>query len=186
VRKNVNLERAARMNVNHRFRTSSVVIVAIVAIGFSAPVMAQTAAQDIELAPVSGPTWDESSGYGSVEAVRASLAIPTDIARPGTVDPVRVNRALDALHSGDLGSVQEDTLAAIVAAAIAWDDVSGYGSVEAIRATYAFPGAVDSLSSQVPSDVRWAPATTSGDLSAALISGQRAESAHLATLPLSN
>lgn len=174
------------MHVIHRFRTLSVAIVAILAVGFFAPVMAQNEQQDVDLAPVSGPTWDETSGYGSVEAVRASLGMPADVARPVTVDPVRVIRAIDALNSGDLGGVQEESMAAIVAAAKAWDDVSGYGSIEAIRAARSTLETADDVTSQVPSDVRWAPETTSGDLSAAVGSGQRAETAHLATVPLSD
>jgi hypothetical protein len=70
------------------------------------------------LAPVAGPTWDETSGYGAVEASRAT-------------------NAQQALQSHDLGSMQEEALAAIVAAAISWDDTSGYASVEASRAAAA-------------------------------------------------
>jgi hypothetical protein len=42
-----------------------------------------------------------------------------------------------ALLSGDMGSMQEDRLLAIVAAAPSWDDTSGYASVEASRAAAA-------------------------------------------------
>jgi hypothetical protein len=50
---------------------------------------------------------------------------------------VRVTRALAAqraLLTGDIGSMQEERLLAIVAAAPSWDATSGYGSVEASRA----------------------------------------------------
>jgi hypothetical protein len=65
-------------------------------------------------APVSGPTWDETSGYGSVEASRADV---------------------NALLSGEVISGQEHSLALAVLAATVWDETSGYGSVEASRAS---------------------------------------------------
>jgi hypothetical protein len=46
----------------------------------------------------------------------------------------RVLVAQHALQSHDLGSMQEERLYAIVAAAPSWDETSGYGSVEASRA----------------------------------------------------
>lgn len=182
------------MHTNHCFRTSSVVIGAMLAIALAAPVIAQTEDDAVALAPAV-PSWDETSGYGSVEAIRAERAITAVIALPAPVDPIRINTALDALQSGRLGGVQEEAFAAIVAAAMAWDDASGYGSVEAFRAARALPSAANEVANQVPSDARWAPASTAEDgagagsespydLSAALGSGQRAESAHLATVPL--
>jgi hypothetical protein len=69
------------------------------------------------------PSWDESSGYGSVEASRAAAS----------------------------------TLVASVAAP-SWDETSGYGSVEASRATIGHPAGI---TTQVPADVRWAPAAES-------------------------
>lgn len=182
------------MNAIHPFQTSSVVIGAMLAIALSAPVLAQTEDDGVAMAPAV-PSWDETSGYGSVEAIRAERAITAVIALPASVDPIRVTTARDALRSGRLGGVQEEAMAAIVAAATTWDDASGYGSVEAIRAARSLPVVVNDVSNQVPSDVRWAPAPTAEDvagvgtnspnyLSAALVSGQRAESAHLATVPL--
>jgi hypothetical protein len=117
------------------------------------------------IAPVAAPSWDETSGYGSVEATRALV----------------VERAL---LSGDIGSMQEDRLLAIVAAALSWDETSGYGAVEASRAANALLAPVAGPSwdetsgyasveasravighpatstTQVPADVRWAPAGT--------------------------
>jgi hypothetical protein len=78
---------------------------------------------------------------------------------------------------------------------MAWDQISGYGSVEASRATRSHPVVADEVANQVSRDVQWAaaPATDTAvadaassphALSAALATGQRAESAHLATVPL--
>jgi hypothetical protein len=187
--KDISLRREVTMHAIHRFQTSSVVIGAMLAIALSAPVMAQTEDDGVAMAPAV-PSWDETSGYGSVEAIRAERAITAVLALPASVDPSRVTTARDALRSGRLGGVQEEAMAAIVAAATTWDDTSGYGSIEALRAARSLP-----VANQVPSDVRWAPASTAedvarvgtnspNDLSAALVSGQRAESAHLATVPL--
>lgn len=116
-----------------------------------APVTARAEEEVVALAPA-GPSWDEMSGYGSVEASRAEIS-------------------------------------ALVAAVPvpSWDQTSGYGAVEASRATIGNPGASPT---QVPADVRWAPAGTStagsaseashavrpGDLPAVLARGTRAES----------
>ena len=43
--------------------------------------------------------------------------------------------AQQALQAGDLGSMQEEALFAVVAASSSWDETSGYGSVEASRAS---------------------------------------------------
>jgi hypothetical protein len=82
------------------------------------------------------PSWDEISGYGAVEASRATIAYPAASASPAQT---RVLAAQHALQSGDLGSLQEDTLRAVVAAGQSWDQISGYGSVEASRAANAIP-----------------------------------------------
>jgi hypothetical protein len=66
------------------------------------------------------PSWDETSGYSSVEANRARAA-------------------QEALQSQDLGSLQEDALFAIVTAGSSWDQTSGYASVEATRAAMEHP-----------------------------------------------
>jgi hypothetical protein len=109
------------------------------------------------LAIVAGaPSWDATSGYGSVEASRAANALPVAPAAITTQVPAEVRwapvraiapelsaeatRALAAqlaLQSGDIGSMQEDRLLAIVAAGSSWDETSGYGAVEASRATNA-------------------------------------------------
>jgi hypothetical protein len=175
------------MSTNQRSRMSLVGIAAILSFVLVAPVGAQEDDPTTDLAPAV-PSWDESSGYGTVEASRAArtIGLPRE---PTSIAPSRVNTALEALEDGDLGSLQEEALAAIVAAAMAWDDLSGYGSVEASRAARSHLVIADEVANQVSSDVRWAPvaadvASSSNDLSAALASGQRAESAHLAMVPL--
>jgi hypothetical protein len=96
--------------------------------------------QDPALAPAA-PSWDESSGYGSVEASRAAASA---LFAPGTTSSwddtsgygsVEASRAeISALLSGELISGQEQDLAMAAAAAKSWDNASGYGSVEASRA----------------------------------------------------
>jgi len=137
------------------------------------------------------PSWDEISGYGAVEASRATIDYPT--ASTSTAQ-TRVLTAQHALQGGDLGSMQEDALLAVVSAGQSWDEISGYGSVEASRAANAIPVAPFASTSQVPADVRWAPADTIGPASSRAVSpdylpvalgtGTRSESAHLATIAL--
>jgi hypothetical protein len=104
-----------------------------------------------------GPSWDQTSGYESVEASRAAIGhatsntseeaallaqVPADVrwapARaiaPGSpAEASRVLAAEQALQSPDLGSMQEEALLAVVAASSSWDETSGYGAVEAARA----------------------------------------------------
>jgi hypothetical protein len=195
------------------------------------------------LAPVGGAAEEEVAALAPVAAPAVAST---------SSDDVRAARALAAQHalqSGDIGSLQEDRLLAIVAAAPgwdetsgyrsveasraaasallapvaapSWDETSGYRSVEASRATIGHPAASTSASTtQVPADVRWAPAgsawlaasraaaarraapdvpewdavrwspvepgpaTNSDYIPAALASGQRVESAHLAAVSL--
>jgi hypothetical protein len=181
------------------------------------------------------PTWDQISGYASVEASRAAIGHATTTmteeaallaqfraseralslslgAEPqAPAEAPRVFAAQQALQSPDLGSMQEEALLAVVAASPSWDETSGYRAVEAARAANALPAAPAVIMSQVPSDVRWAPALTGADptgdessgyhafeasraaargatspdsLLTALATGQRSESAHLSTVPL--
>ena len=98
----------------HQSRRRFFSIIAVLGLTLLAPV-AVTAEDDITaLAPVAAPSVDET-GAAAVLAARALAA-------------------QQALLSGDLGSMQEETLLAIVAAAPSWDETSGYGAVEATRA----------------------------------------------------
>jgi len=124
-----------------------------------------TAADQILAAAPAALSWDETSGYGSVEASRAAasalLAAGTapswdDTSGYGSVEASRA--AVSALLSGEVISDQEQALAFAAAAATLWDATSGYGSVEASRAANALAAAPAAFASQVPSDVRWAPA----------------------------
>jgi hypothetical protein len=166
-------------------------IAALFSLVVFAPINAQEEDQAIALAPA-GPSWDETSGYGSVESSRAAISamswddtsgygsvesnragyVPATAIEPTGVDSRRVNTAVYALLTGDLGSLQEEALAAIVAAAIAWDDTSGYGSVEASRAAYSPLAEADAVTSQVPADVRFAPDVTAADVEAFRIERQ--------------
>jgi hypothetical protein len=113
------------MQTVHRFRTTFLVTVVVVAFTLIAP-SAVNAQEEVvteeqfraaqEQAPVLAPavpSWDEASGYGAVEASRANVS---------------------ALLSSQLMSGQEQFLALAAATAVAWDDTSGYGAVEASRA----------------------------------------------------
>jgi hypothetical protein len=91
------------------------------------------------LAIVAAPSWDETSGYGSVEASRAANALPAAPAESTTADETRAFAAQQALQSHDLGSLQEEALLAVVATGSSWDETSGYGSVEASRGTIGHP-----------------------------------------------
>ena len=104
------------------------------------------------------PSWDETSGYGAVEASRATIDYP---AVSTSAEQTRVLAAQRALQGGGLGSLQEDALRAVVAGP-SWDETSGYGSVEASRAANAVPVAPVANTSQVPAGVRWAPEDTIG------------------------
>ncbi len=84
---------------------------------------------------------------------------PASIPGPSvSVEDSRVSAAQHALLSPDLGSLQEEALMAVVAAAMSWDETSGYRSVEASRAANALAIMPATSTNQVPSDVRWAPA----------------------------
>ena len=147
------------MSTNHRSRSLVFGIATVFALTLLAP-LAVTAEEEVAaLAPAAAPSVDETNA-----------------------DEVRAARALAAEHAlltGDIGSMQEERLSAIVAAAPSWDDTSGYGSVETSRAAIGhapasmteeaallaqFRAVERSLSlslgpaPQVPADVRWAPA----------------------------
>jgi hypothetical protein len=69
---------------------------------------------------VAGPSWDESSGYGAVEASHATIGHPP-------ISTSQANYALAAqraLQSNDLGSLQEEALLAVVAAGMAEDELN--------------------------------------------------------------
>jgi hypothetical protein len=164
----------------HRFRSVFLGSAAFLALALFAPgvvnaddaipLVAPVAAPSTDAEPVMAPVADPSVGGTSADDVRAALALA----------------AQHALLTGDIGSLQEDRLLAIVAAAPgwdetsgyrsveasraaasallapvaapSWDETSGYRSVEASRATIGHPAASTSASTtQVPADVRWAP-----------------------------
>jgi hypothetical protein len=189
------------MSTNSRSRSLVIGIATVVALALLAPVAVTAEEEPVALAPVAAPVVTSTSG-----------------------DDVWGTRALAAQHalqSGDIGSMQEDRLLAIVAAAPSWDETSGYGAVETNRASIVEDVVSIALVYPMSADVRWAPepgpawlaasraaaarraaptfpawdaarwspvepsqAASPDDISAALASGQRAESAHLATVPL--
>jgi hypothetical protein len=176
------------MSTNARSRGLVIGIATVVALALLAPIAITAEEEVATLAPVAAPVVASSNGDDG----RAARALA----------------AQRALQSGDIGSLQEDRLLAIVATAASWDETSGCGVVEANRASIVEDGASTALVSQTSADVRWAPdagpawlaaggaaaahrpplelhqATNPDEIPAALASGQRAESAHLATVPL--
>jgi hypothetical protein len=134
------------MSIIHCSRTVLSVFAVVLTLAFCAPIAVNAEDEDIAageliLAAVPAvPSWDESSGYGSVEASRAAAsALLAPIAAPswdessgyGSVEAIRAD--VNMLLSGEVTSSQEQALA-IAAAAKSWDETSGYGSVEASRA----------------------------------------------------
>ena len=140
----------------HRARVVVLAIAAGLAVAVVVPVAAQTEDQPLAAAPAA-PSWDETSGYGSVETSRAISALPeapasltnqfpsdvrwapalpaADLAWDGTsgYGAVEANRA--ALGPAGLAGGVEPTGHEVSAAiGFSWDETSGYGSVEASRA----------------------------------------------------
>jgi hypothetical protein len=105
----------------HQCRPAVSVFVAVLAFALCTPfavnaeeeVIVEEQEEQILAAAPAAPSWDETSGYGSVEASRAEVS---------------------TMLSGELISGQEQALAFAAAAAMLWDETSGYGSVEASRA----------------------------------------------------
>jgi steroid delta-isomerase-like uncharacterized protein len=109
------------MSTIHRFRPAVSAFITVLTFAFSAPfavnaedeVVVSLAKEQVLTAAPAAPSWDDTSGYGSVEASRAEVS---------------------ALLSGELISGRDQALAFAAAAAMLWDETSGYGSVEASRA----------------------------------------------------
>ena len=109
------------MSMIHRFRPAVSVLVTVLTFALSTPfsvnaedeVIVSSQEEQVLTAAPADLSWDETSGYGSVEASRAEVS---------------------ALLSGELISGRDQALAFAAAAAMLWDETSGHGSVEASRA----------------------------------------------------
>jgi hypothetical protein len=162
----VKLPKEIEMSTIHRFRPAVSVLVTVLAFDLSAPITVDAEEQVVAeeqivaaeeqvpaLAPVAGPSWNESSGYGSVEASRAAIGHDDGVSDYGPTGheasaaiglswdemtgygSVEASRAeVSALMSGELISGRDQALAFAAAAVMLWDETSGYGSVEASRA----------------------------------------------------
>jgi hypothetical protein len=136
------LPKEIEMSMIRRSRTVFSTFAAVLTFALVAPIAVIaddeviTAEEQVLTAAPAAPSWDELSGYGSVESSRGEVS---------------------ALWSGEGISDQEQALAFAAAAATLWDATSGYGSVEASRAANALPAAPATFTSQVSPDVRWAP-----------------------------
>jgi hypothetical protein len=103
------------MSPTHQFRRLVVGLVAVLALTLLAPVAVTAEEDDTALTSVAAPVAEEPRSAAEWAANR-------------------VLAAQRALLTGEIGSMQEERLQAIVAAAPSWDETSGYGSVEASRA----------------------------------------------------
>jgi len=162
----VKLPKEIEMSTIHRFRPAVSVLVTVLTFALSAPITVHAEEQVVAeeqilaaeeqipaLAAVAGPSWDESSGYGSVEASRAAIGHDDGVSEYGPTGheasaamglswdemsgygSVEASRAeVSALLSGELISGRDQALAFAAAAVMLWDETSGYGSVEASRA----------------------------------------------------
>jgi hypothetical protein len=162
----VKLPKEIEMSTIHRFRPAVSVLVTVLTFALSAPITVHAEEQVVAeeqilaaeeqipaLAAVAGPSWDESSGYGTVEASRAAIGHDDGVSEYGPTGheasaamglswdemsgygSVEASRAeVSALLSGELISGRDQALAFAAAAAMLWDETSGYGSVEASRA----------------------------------------------------
>jgi hypothetical protein len=120
------------MSVIRRFRTVVSTVAAVLTFALAAPIAVNADDEGIAVekqvlaAAPAAPSWDERSGYGSVEASRAANALA----------------ALSVLITSQVSSdvrwapeqALEHAMDPLVTAAIAWDETSGYGAVEASRA----------------------------------------------------
>jgi hypothetical protein len=138
------------MSKIHRSRPAISAFAAVLMLTVSAPIAVHGQDEDLALAPVPAASWDETSGYGAVEAIRAEpdvYVVPgagttaNAASGSGSVQLNRVSIVQHALQADELGSMQEEALAAIVAPGASWDETSGYGAVEASRATIGHPAA---------------------------------------------
>jgi hypothetical protein len=162
------------MSTTHQARSlffGSAVVFAFMLLG---PVTVKADEEVAVLAPVVVPPVDETNA----DAVRAAA---------------QVRAAQQALRSPDLGSLQEEHLRAIVAAAPSEDATSGCGSVEARRVLVAQQALRSPNLGSLQEEALIIVVTTGAasdetqsvdDLPAALASGTRSETAHLATLML--
>jgi hypothetical protein len=125
---------AIKMPKIHHSRTAIAAFVAVLTFALSTPFAVNAEDQVLveepvltaedqvpALAPVAGPSWDETSGYGSVEASRAAHALAVVPETSTTQVPSDVRWAP----------------ARVIASGALWDETSGYGSVEASRAARA-------------------------------------------------
>jgi hypothetical protein len=118
------------MSTIHRSRSAVLSIVgtaAVLTLSLAAPVAAQGLDQDqVLVAAPAGPSWDDTSGYGAVEANRAAHAVP--------LAPATITTQVSADVRWAPLRMVVNALGPLAAAATVWDESSGYGAVEASRA----------------------------------------------------
>ena len=78
------------MSTLHRSRTVIPAVVALLTVALPAPIAVHAQDQVPALAPVAGRSWEETSGYRSVEASRATitLSLPDDSVRANSDDRI--------------------------------------------------------------------------------------------------
>ena len=101
------------MSKIHRSRPAISAFAAVLMLTVSAPIAVHGQDEDLALAPVPAASWDETSGYGAVEAIRAEpdvYVVPgagtTANAASGSdsVEAIRLSIVQHALQASDLGS----------------------------------------------------------------------------------
>jgi hypothetical protein len=120
------------MSTIRRSRTLGATVAAVLALTLVAPIAVTAddpviaAAEQGLVAVPAAASWDELSGYGSVEASRAANAL--------AAVPVAFTSQVPSDVRWAPARALEHTLDPLEAAAMAWDETSGYGAVEASRA----------------------------------------------------
>ena len=118
-----------------RYLTAIPAFAAMLMVALSAPIAGH--AQDLPL-----PAEEQALAPAAIPGSSVTTQVSGDVrwAPAGTIAPSasveasRVSTAQQALLSPSLGSLQEEALMAVVATAMTWDQTSGYGVVEALRA----------------------------------------------------
>jgi hypothetical protein len=91
---------------------------------------------------------------------RTAISILVAVLACALSAPIAVN-ADEQIAVDEQTFAAEDQVPALApAAGLSWDEMSGYGSVETSRAANALAALPVVITTQVPSDVRWAPVRT--------------------------
>ena len=122
----------------HRSRRTALGIALVLAGALVTPLAVTAEEHALSVAPAV-TSWDETSGYHSVEASRVDMTVAVSPVAAMVANATAGDRSVEAIHArlaqqafaaGDRGSGQEDALRAVVATVPSWDETSGYGELE--------------------------------------------------------